>query len=96
MEPQNPGLYYYNMFQVNQSVSLICQYDLHGEPLYSVKWYKDNIEFYRYLPRDDPPSLAFKVLGIDVVLHQSNETTVYLTNISLQSSGNYQCEVMFH
>ena len=44
----------------------MCDYKLNGEKLYSVKWYKDNIEFYRYLPRDDPPSLSFSVSGIQV------------------------------
>ena len=29
-----------NIVEVNQSFSLFCDYDLQGEPLYSVKWYK--------------------------------------------------------
>ena len=32
---------------MNQSVFLTCEYDLQGEPLYSIKWYKDQQEFYR-------------------------------------------------
>ena len=96
---------------MNQSISLHCEFDLHGEPLYSVKWYKDNVEFYRYLPRDTPPSLSFPVpgdhinniiniiniiyhiLGTEVVLSSSDHVSVFLTNISLQTSGLYQCEV---
>jgi len=79
--------------QVNQTISLMCDYKLNGEKLYSVKWYKDNIEFYRYLPRDDPPSLSFSVSGIQVVLSLSDHSTVYLTNITLETSGLFQCEV---
>lgn len=37
-----------------------------GETLYSVKWYKDNEEFYRYVPRAHPPQHSYKVDGIRV------------------------------
>jgi hypothetical protein len=42
-----------------------------NEALYSVKWYKDNEEFYRYVPRDNPPQNSYKVDGIkvDVSIH---------------------------
>ena len=33
--------------QVGESPSLICDYDISADQLYSVKWYKDNMEFYR-------------------------------------------------
>ena len=33
---------------------LYCNYDLEGDELYSVKWYKDFIEFYKYLPSNGP------------------------------------------
>ena len=29
------------------SVSLLCDYELQGDRLYSVKWYRDNLEFFR-------------------------------------------------
>lgn len=37
-----------------------------GETLYSVKWYKDNEEFYRYVPKANPPQHSYKVDGIRV------------------------------
>lgn len=37
-----------------------------GEALYSVKWYKDNEEFYRYLPKSNPPQHSYRVEGIRV------------------------------
>jgi hypothetical protein len=37
-----------------------------NEALYSVKWYKDNEEFYRYVPRANPPQNSYKVDGIKV------------------------------
>ena len=110
--------------QVNQTVSLTCSYDLAGEGLYSVKWYKvlytplcsplyysdvqDQLEFYRFLPRDLPPALAFPVPGTAVNLDKynslllavftggvcrSDERSVSLENLQLGSSGMYQCEV---
>lgn len=53
------------------AVKLECHYDMEGEALYSVKWYKDGREFYRYVPRDDPPGTVFPQLGIAVDVSQT-------------------------
>ncbi|XP_046666464.1 uncharacterized protein LOC124358214 [Homalodisca vitripennis] len=76
----------------NHSV-LECQFDLQGETLYSVKWYKDGNEFFRYLPRDKPPVQVFPMEGIDVDIPRSNETQVALNSLVLASTGRYRCEV---
>ncbi|KAF0749884.1 Uncharacterized protein FWK35_00014991 [Aphis craccivora] len=34
---------------VGSTTTLECNYDLEGEQLYSIKWYKDRNEFYRFL-----------------------------------------------
>ena len=47
-------------------VTLLCQYDLQGEELHSVKWYREHTEFYRYIPEHNPPALAFPASGIAV------------------------------
>lgn len=49
-----------------QSARLECHYDLEGEALYAVKWYKDGSEFYRYVPRDNPPAQIFTLPGVTV------------------------------
>lgn len=49
-----------------KSALLGCRYNLDGESLYSVKWYKDGHEFYRYVPRNKPPGQAFPLPGINV------------------------------
>lgn len=36
------------------------------EILYSIKWYKDNEEFYRYIPKVNPPQQSYRVEGIRV------------------------------
>ncbi|XP_050079128.1 uncharacterized protein LOC126565971 [Anopheles maculipalpis] len=75
------------------SAKLECLYDMEGEVLYSVKWYKDGSEFYRYVPRDDPPQQTFSIEGITVNLHNSTNSHVMLENVNLFSSGKYRCEV---
>ena len=39
------------MVQKGEMVELMCNYQVEGEAeLYSLKWYRDNVEFYRYIP----------------------------------------------
>ena len=59
----------------NNPVRLECHYDLEGEALYSVKWYKDGREFFRFLPGDDPPEQIFQLAG---VLVDVSEETILL------------------
>nr|XP_036231359.1 uncharacterized protein LOC106617731 isoform X2 [Bactrocera oleae]XP_036231367.1 uncharacterized protein LOC106617731 isoform X2 [Bactrocera oleae] len=75
------------------SAQLECLYDLDGESLYSVKWYKDGNEFYRYVPRDMPPAQTFLLPGVAVELHNSSDAIVTLHNVNLQSAGRFRCEV---
>ncbi|GIY04330.1 uncharacterized protein CDAR_505571 [Caerostris darwini] len=49
-----------------ESVMLKCRYELGNETLYSVKWYKNMGEFFRYVPASDPPFKTFRQVGIDV------------------------------
>jgi len=79
--------------EVGSRQKLWCNYRLNGDNLYSVKWYKDAQEFYRYVPRDDPPSQVFSVQWIRVDVHQSNDRWVMLHDLELSSSGRYTCEV---
>uniref|UniRef100_A0A1B0DBD1 Uncharacterized protein n=1 Tax=Phlebotomus papatasi TaxID=29031 RepID=A0A1B0DBD1_PHLPP len=72
---------------------LECHYEMDGEALYSVKWYKDGNEFYRYVPRDMPPVLIFQLPGVSVDLHNSTDTLVVLQSVNLSASGRYRCEV---
>lgn len=55
---------------------LECHYDLDGESLYSVKWYKDGNEFYRFVPRDTPPTQVFDLPGVTVDV--SRNTRIFL------------------
>lgn len=48
------------------NVNLICNYDMEGDVLYSVKWYKGKHEFYRYTPKENPAMKVFAASGITV------------------------------
>ncbi|GIY08617.1 ig-like domain-containing protein [Caerostris extrusa] len=53
---------------VGKPVWLKCDFDLEGDDLYSVKWYKNHVEFYRYQPRDRPPGQTYRLAGTFVDL----------------------------
>ncbi|XP_035212578.1 uncharacterized protein LOC118186582 [Stegodyphus dumicola] len=76
-----------------ENVILRCGYELGNETLYAVKWYKNMGEFFRFVPASDPPLKAFPQVGIDVDISKSDKSTVYLRNLSLESFGNYTCQV---
>ena len=62
---------------VGEEAILTCKYDLEGEELYSVKWYKDGNEFYRYIPGErDQKVTVFNMPGVRV-------------DVSLKSLGVY-------
>ncbi|KAL1140624.1 hypothetical protein AAG570_000554 [Ranatra chinensis] len=72
---------------------LECHYELEGDTLYSVKWYKENEEFYRFVPKSNPPQQSYKVEGIKVDHQLSDSRQVALRGVNLKSSGIYRCEV---
>ena len=47
-------------------ITLICRYDLGRDAIYSMKWYKDEQEIYRYVPTDKPEYSTFQIQGIVV------------------------------
>ena len=49
-----------------QNAKLTCSYDLEGDKLYSIKWYRNGHEFYRYIPSDNPKTTIFNGNGINV------------------------------
>jgi hypothetical protein len=53
--------------RVGEMAALLCNYSLgERDRLYSVKWYKDDEEFYRYVPKSHPVSQSYKVDGVKV------------------------------
>ena len=57
---------------VGEKAKLICKFDMEGDILYSVKWYKDDLEFYRFVPNDRPKLQVFPQKGIHVDVSNLN------------------------
>jgi hypothetical protein len=45
---------------------LNCDYDLEKDQLYTIKWYRGDEEFYRFVPKESPPTRVFPLQGIHV------------------------------
>jgi len=76
-----------------EDLVLECLYDLEGDSLYSVKWYRNGQEFYRHIPTDRPQTVVFQQHGLIVDEYKSTETRIILRNVDLNTSGKYRCEV---
>ncbi|XP_054288818.1 uncharacterized protein LOC129004311 [Macrosteles quadrilineatus] len=79
--------------ELGQDVELLCRFELQGDRLYSVSWYKDYMEFYRFVPRGTPTQHVHKMEGINVDLERSDAAKVVLLSVPLKASGLYMCEV---
>ena len=55
-----------------EDVVLECLYDLQGDSLYSVKWYRNGQEFYRHIPTDKPSTVVFRKPGLIVDVSSEN------------------------
>ena len=53
------------------TVNMSCKYDLQSDTLYTVKWYKQGAEFFRYVPKEMPPIGVFGELGARVVVRNT-------------------------
>ncbi|XP_066138143.1 uncharacterized protein [Euwallacea fornicatus] len=76
-----------------EDATMQCFYDLEGDKLYSVKWYRGTFEFFRFSPSEFPPIKQFKIRGINVREKDSRDTQVVLERVSRDISGAYSCEV---
>ncbi|XP_069686165.1 uncharacterized protein [Periplaneta americana] len=76
-----------------ETATLYCHFDLEGDSLYSVKWYKGRREFYRFTPKEDPAMKIFPIYGLEVEQGKSNATQLTLRHVQLSLSGRYSCEV---
>lgn len=76
---------------------VLCEYDLENKRLYSVKFYRGRHEFYRYSAADEPHTKVFPfpqgLPSSPVNLQRSNQTQVYLGEVSPSLAGNLSCEV---
>ncbi|XP_060533194.1 uncharacterized protein LOC132706103 [Cylas formicarius] len=81
-----------------KDMPLHCRFDLGGEELYAVKWYKDDQEFFRYTPSFTDSYTRYPVPGVLVDTKRSRcdrtKCDLLLTDLARPySSGAYRCEV---
>lgn len=70
---------------------LFCDFDLEGENLSYVKWYKDGEEFAKMVPKQIVQTQETR--GIEIDKHETTLKTIVLKDVSLFSSGLYKCKV---
>ncbi|KAF7279508.1 hypothetical protein GWI33_007090 [Rhynchophorus ferrugineus] len=76
-----------------RDATLECSFDLEGESLYSLKWYHNGHEFYRYTPSERTPVRVYPENGININEQESTERQIVLHNVSREMSGQFSCEV---
>jgi hypothetical protein len=76
-----------------EDLELVCNYDLEGDKLYSVKWYRNAQEFYRYIPTDNPSTAVFRQPGLIVNEYRSSETNIFLRKVDLMTTGLFRYTV---
>jgi len=82
-----------------QSASLQCNYDLEGSQLYSVKWYKNGQEFFRYMPSMDEQFTVFNIPGVHITHPTTGQPNyrsynkINLNQVDLKTGGVFRCEV---
>lgn len=79
--------------QEGESADLTCSFNLGGDKLYSVKWYKGRHEFYRFMPHEVPKVKIFPVKGMKINLTASDQTRAVIDDVQINHSGTYMCEV---
>ncbi|KAK4027179.1 Beat-iib [Daphnia magna] len=72
---------------------LHCHFNLGGNILYSVKWFKGSREFFRIGPDGTRPQVFPHLSNMTVDIQRSNVSSVYLRNIQRSNAGTYRCEV---
>ncbi|XP_076373336.1 uncharacterized protein LOC143258234 [Tachypleus tridentatus] len=87
------SLHFPDEVESGQELELQCDYNLDGKNLYSVKWYRDDMEFFRYVPMDNPVKQVFSLDGIEVDIKRSNKDVVVLTKVTPSTEGIFRCEV---
>ncbi|CAK9820003.1 hypothetical protein ANTPLA_LOCUS10455 [Anthophora plagiata] len=77
--------------EIESSIELRCEWQLSGgSGLYSVKWYKDDHEFFRYVSDDNPEIQTFLQPGINIHKRERNEEETIGLRVRYQPFNFYQ------
>lgn len=77
---------------LHDRVDIRCNYELE-EALYSIKFYKDNEEIYRFIPRDLHPVRIFPMPGVRVQRTKHFHNWIRLVAVDIHTEGVFKCEV---
>ena len=69
------------MCSAYQEATLECKFDMEDDNLYSVKWYRNEAEFYRFVPNDRPKLQIFPQDGIRVEVSPYSGQEVELSDL---------------
>jgi len=81
------------LVNMGELVTLVCRYDLGKDAVYSIKWYKDSHEIYRYVPTDQPEYFVFKTKGVNVDDGLTMPNKLVARMEGPHGTGLYRCEV---
>ena len=70
---------------LGKSINMTCDYDTEGERVYQVKWYKDDNEFYTYVPGRLAKTFDTSGVNIDNIDVSNMAREAILKNIALLS-----------
>ncbi|XP_054165111.1 uncharacterized protein LOC128962735 [Oppia nitens] len=72
---------------------LNCSCDLPIQSIYSIKWFKNNHEFYRYIVSDAKPKTFYNTTGIYPDTSSTEFGNIHMTQTDFQTEGSYRCEI---
>ncbi|XP_042871394.1 uncharacterized protein LOC122252794 [Penaeus japonicus] len=78
-------------------VNVSCMFDLGTTGLYSLKWYHNDTEFYRFVPTDTHRSVDIKPtikFQVHEVSRTDSQVTLSITSMTSAATGEYKCEVI--
>ena len=78
-----------------QDVKLECLYDMEGDKLYSIKWYRNGHEFYRYIPTDRPSTAIFDGNGIKVDVSNRLYGMIEYEYVEVYGAIEYVLEILY-
>ncbi|KAJ6220252.1 hypothetical protein RDWZM_006064, partial [Blomia tropicalis] len=73
---------------------LNCSADLDYNQIYSIKWFKDNQEMYRFITSDESPTTFYPTRGIVIDETRSNFGNLYIQKTDFKMDANFRCEVL--
>ncbi|XKL63708.1 hypothetical protein PGB90_006072 [Kerria lacca] len=82
--------------QKGAKVRLVCKYDLEGEVLYTLKWYKEETEFLKYTPREIPSIKFFPMKSypdLEIIKEETFGDQVTIKKALVSIGGHYACQV---